>query len=178
MDAAKKWLSLFLSLLLCSHTVFGAVVIDSFEDGDGNHTSKGQSAWIDNPATVIGGIRDGSAGCEASEADGTTTARIGDGELYVFTNHKAAPSVYFNYDAHSGWGSDLDTDPFTGTFAAPVDLTEDGKNTQFSFFFTHALYDSSSAPFFNDVLITLKIQDEPSFSQINLGARGTGYANT
>ena len=110
------------------------VMIDSFTFPATTQTvtSKGQQSFVNVTDTVLGGVRDGSVGCESSEADGNTTGKIDGGKYEIYTNKKASPSMYLSYDGTSGWGTHLDTDPFNGQFAQPIDLTDGGLNNSFN----------------------------------------------
>lgn len=169
------------TLLMVVAAVSGdTFVIDDFSvPASGSaHTSKGQAAWYDTTSSVLGGIRDGSVGCESSELDGTTTAQITGGKFNVKTNKKASPSVYLSYDQTPGWGSHLDNDPFNGVLNPVQDLTDSGSNDRFSIVFASASGRNVSIPYFNDFLITVKIKDVGTLYQCNLGNNGTGAANT
>jgi hypothetical protein len=136
----------------------GPVMIDDFsESATGTITSRGQQAWVDNTLTVPGGVRDGSVGCESSDADGTTRMQISAGLFKIDTNKKAAPSVYLSYDGTAGWGDDLDYDPFNGAFTTALDLTGNGSNDRFSILFAYAKGMSPTIEYFNDVFVSVLI---------------------
>lgn len=157
---------------------FAEIVIDDFSEADNAHTSQGQAAWADPGIDVMGGIRDGSVGCEDSESDGTTTANITkDGEFEVTTNKKASPSIYLSYDGLAGWGTDKDFDPFNGIISPVWDLTENGANSGFAIVFTHAADGDDIHPFFNDFLLTVKTEGNATLNQCNVGSKGTDVAN-
>lgn len=168
---------MFVSVYMLSVANAADVVIDDFSDpSNGNaHTSQGQSAWYESVTGVIGGNRDGSVGCESSEFDGTTTAQITGGEFTVTTNKKASPSIYLSYDQTPGWGPNLDTDPFNGTFSSSQDLTGGSDNNRFAIVFTHAAGRNVGIAYFNDFLITVEV-DSVLYS-CNLGDQGTDAAN-
>ena len=144
---AKRVARELAALGLCAGLLFagpgalaGMLLLDGFDEpvSGSAHTSKGQSAWHDTTDTVMGGIRDGSVGCESSELDGTTTAQISGGLMEVTTNKKASPSVYLSYDRTAGWGPDLDSDPFNGSCVPALDLTDGGGNDRFRIVFASA----------------------------------------
>ena len=155
---------------------FSAVVIDDFSQGTSAHTSVGkQNAWDNSDINVLGGIRNGSVGCELSTG-GTTAANItADGKFEVTTNWKASPSIYLGYDATDDWGPDLDTDPFNGVFIPVEELTESGVNNSFAITFTYAYEADPDTPFFNDFLFTVQI--DGTLYTNNVGSRGTDAAN-
>lgn len=117
----KFGFSLFCLIALSAFPV-GAdlVMIDDFTEPSRTITSKGQQEWVDYTSTVPGGVRDGSVGCESSDALGNTTMKIEGGLFKISTNKSASPSVYLSYDATAGWGSDKDYDPFNGTFSSEL----------------------------------------------------------
>ncbi|WP_168433524.1 hypothetical protein [Pontiella sulfatireligans] len=148
-----------------------AFLIDDFSDpANQTTTSQGnQTAWEDTTSSVIGGIRDGSVGCESSSSGGTTTAKFANGKLEVYTNKKASPSIYLAYDGTAGWGSNLDTDPFgNGTISPVLDFTDGGGNDRFSITFASAGGMDPSTNFFNDVLLSVKIEGEKNLYQANM----------
>jgi hypothetical protein len=153
---------LCLIALLIGSAGADSVMIDDFsESATSTKTSTGnQEEWVDNTSTVPGGVRDGSVGCEWSDADGTTRMQIGDGLFKIDTNKKAAPSMYLSYDGTAGWGTDKDSSPFNGKFATALDLTGDGSNDRFSILFAYADGMSATTNYFNDVLISVQIADE------------------
>lgn len=170
--------TLIVSILafLAASTSFAVVVIDDFTEGTSSYTSTGQqSAWDNSNINVLGGIRNGSVGCESSDTDGTTKANIQDGHFEVTTNKKASPSIYLGYDATAGWGTDLDTDPFNGAFSSAVDLTQSGLNNSFAITFSYASGTDTVTPFFNDFLFTVQIAGVMYTK--NVGFNGDGTAN-
>ncbi len=152
------------------------IIIDDFtEPSSRNITSRGQQAWVDVTGTVIGGIRDGSAGCESSDADGTTTARISAGIFSILTNKKASPSIYLAYDQTAGWGTHLDNDPFNGVLNPAWDLSDNGSNDRFSILFSKATSTDSATPFFNDFLLTVKVKGDPSLYQRDMDTAANAW---
>lgn len=144
------------------------ILIDDFSEPSRNITSRGQQEWVDTTATVPGGVRDGSVGCESSDTDGNTTMRINNGLFAILTNKKAAPSVYLSYDATAGWGSDKDYAPFNGAFVSTIDLTGGGKNDRFSILFAYANGMDPTVDYFNDVFVSVQING--SFYQYDAAA--------
>ncbi|MDD2237975.1 MAG: hypothetical protein PHP44_03965 [Kiritimatiellae bacterium] len=98
----KSYFMAVVLLYLCSGITAecAVVLIDDFSIPASGQTvtSKGQQSWVNLTASVLGGVRDGSVGCESSEADGNTTGQITGGQLYIETNKRASPSMYLSYD--------------------------------------------------------------------------------
>jgi hypothetical protein len=147
----------FLLVVVCSAGADWVMIDDFLESATATITSQGQQAWVDNTPTVPGGVRDGSIGCETSDADGTTRMQISDGLFKIDTNKKASPSVYLSYDGTAGWGSGLDDDPFNGAFTTALDLTGNGSNDRFSLLFAYAKGMSATTDYFNDVFVSVLI---------------------
>ncbi|OXU15110.1 PEP-CTERM sorting domain-containing protein [Sedimentisphaera salicampi] len=164
-------------MLLVSYANAEYVMIDDFSEPGQNITSKGQQAWSDTNSNVLGGVRDGSVGCESSEADGRSTANISNGLFAVTTNHKAAPSIYLSYDGLAGWGNHLDDDPFNDSLSPSQDLTAGGADA-FSIEFVHADEGDSGVAFFNDVLLTVKMEGQSNLYQYNANTEANSWMDT
>jgi hypothetical protein len=147
------------SIMVVAEGMAATVVIDDFSEGNRNITSRGQTAWTDSGLNVLGGVRDGSAGCENSDTEGLTTANISDGLFSVSTNPKGAPSIYLSYDGTSGWEdeAELDANPFNGSINPVQDLTDNGSNDRFSITFAYTKGASETVDFFNDFNLAVKV---------------------
>ena len=72
------------------------------------HTSNAgaQVQWSDTGLTAtltVGGVRDGSIGCEYYDNISVIRATVGAGSLSVDSTGSSTPSLYLSYDATSGW---------------------------------------------------------------------------
>jgi len=117
-------------------------------------TGGSQKPWSDTGLTAtdtLGGIRDGSIGCEGVNTS-SVTAIVGAGAISLDATGGSTPSLYLGYDGHSGWGSHLETQPFNGVLSSPVDLTGGGGNDAIALRFTSV---RSRGVGFNDFRITL-----------------------
>jgi len=163
---------------LVASVAFGEVVIDDFSEGNRTITSRGQTAWYDTGLNVLGGVRDGSAGCENSPAGGLTTAKIQDGLFKVYSNKSGAPSIYLSYDQTAGWGgTPLDDYPFNGSLNPVQDLTENGSNDRFRITFASANGADPEINFFNDVHLVVKVEGTNYLANMSSSANTWMEAN-
>lgn len=109
------------------------LIIDDFQEPTDSHEIKSnggkQAQWTDpgndgsysDDVNVLGGIRDGSLGCESYDNTSSVSGDVGGGTLNVRSAGTSTPSIYLSYDGTRGWEeTDLnpETKPFNGTFTA------------------------------------------------------------
>jgi hypothetical protein len=161
----RTTVSLFCIAAVCCPLAFcSEIVIDEFTEPSAAtyfSNKNSQVAWADSgldTADTIGGVRDGSIGCEYYDNTSNVKTTVGGGEIKVDSTGNSTPSLYLAYDGHSGWGgtypASLETEPFNGVFASTVDLTGGGTNASIAFRFT-AVDGLDSGTGFNDFRITL-----------------------
>ncbi len=187
----KKTTILWAVFLFFAAQSFAAeIIIDTFASPTSQATysssSKTQVQWTDSSSSgdILGGVRDGSVGCELSTDNNQSQARVGDGTFAITAQPKAGPSTYLSYDGTEGWSqpADPENDRFNGTFASAIDLTDGRLNDRFYFSFVYAFHgkDGDGTVTFNDFRITLLEYDngENNTYSYNVGYQGDGSANT